>query len=544
MSDVNLIFLGEEYSIPEELRVFVEYLHYFETIHNEIMPLLTTQIRAKKYSSGAEEDFIYFKAPLTKVGEKVIVKLTEKNIFDATLNDIVYNNRGYIQLHNICEYTFNEMANILMRAITSFEDGYVSAYSSAASNITGSGISIWTNSLSSALIYSALESSTLKKQADKANKEYSDAISSLDKRITDNQTREENNLLLNKYYPGVAEALSLFVSEMMEYYITKLEQNGAFDYFKVKSYNLQRSSDLLKNFSIVSDKSKLLKEAFICCPYNPDVYNAVIENKLTDIATFETAKYFLQDKILTDAIEKYIKENTDNIDLIEIPVKILSLYKEQNEQSIWKIIYSDDYKQFCKYYNNLNNVIKERDSLMAWTEDNITNDAVALCDMDKGVLANKIEKTLRYKIITDKKFSLFKELGIIDKDCKIPWDFETLDDINSKYYDSLIHFIDKLIPELKSNIDKYMEEAEIAKQEYENYKIEYDSKFNELQSKETSLKEQRALLGIFAFSKKKEIDTKILECQTEISELKKSDKSQKFKNKYELLLDKAHSLYI
>lgn len=543
MSDVNLIFLGEEYSMPEELREFVEYLHYFEAIRNEIMPLLTTQIRAKKYCSGAEENFIYFKAPLTKVGEKVIVKLTEKNIFDATLNDIVYNNSGYIQLHNICKYTFDEMANILMRAITSFEDGYVSAYSSAASNITGSGISIWTNSLSSALIYSALESSTLKKQADKANREYSDAISSLDKRITDNQTREENNLLLNKYYPGVAEALSLFVSEMMEYYIIKLEQNGVFDYFKVKSYDLQRSSDLLKNISIVSDKAKLLKEAFICCPYNPDVYNAVMENNLADVPTFETAKYFLQDKILTDVIEKYIKENTNNIDLVKIPVKILALYKEQNEQSIWKMIFSDDYKQFCKYYNNLNNVIKERDSLIAWIENNITNDAVALCEMDKCVLTNKIEKILKSKIITDKQFSLFNELGVIDKECNIPWELETLDDINSKYLNSIIHFIDKLIPELKSNIDKYVEKAEIAKQEYEKYKIEYDSKFNELQSKEANLKEQRAALGILAFSKKKEMDAKILECQTEISELKKSDNSQKLQNKYELLLDKARSLY-
>ena len=176
MSNVKVYFLGEEYSVPEELKEFIGYLHDFEEIHNEIMPLLTNQIPKKEFTGGADVDFEYFKSPLSKTGEKVIAKLARKNIFDVTLNDVVYNNKGYIQLYNVCKDTMQGMVNILMNAMESWLDGYNNAYSSAASNITGSGVSIWTSSLSSALIYSALEASTLKKQADKADIQYRAAM--------------------------------------------------------------------------------------------------------------------------------------------------------------------------------------------------------------------------------------------------------------------------------------------------------------------------------------------------------------------------------
>lgn len=253
MSDVKVLFLSQEYNVPEELREFVGYLHYFEEIHSGLMPLLTSQIKKKEYSGGADNDFIYWKDPLSKAGERIISKLAEQNIYDVTIDDLVYKNKGYIQLHTVCKDTIQGMTNILLNAMQTWEQGYNSAYSSAASTITGSGVSIWTNRLSSVLIYSALEASTLKKQADKADAQYRAAMSSLSTRVTNQQEKAENELLVNKYYPGVAEALGLFVSEMMEYYVNKLEQKELFDYSQVKKYNLPRSSELIKNMPLVTD---------------------------------------------------------------------------------------------------------------------------------------------------------------------------------------------------------------------------------------------------------------------------------------------------
>lgn len=541
MSDVKVYFLGEEYNVPEELTEFIGYLHDFEEIHNEIMPLLTNQIPKKAFTGGADVDFEYFKAPLSKTGEKVISKLAKKNIFDVTLNDVVYNNKGYIQLHNVCKDTMQGMCNILMNAMQTWLDGYNNAYSSAASNITGSGVSIWTNSLSSALIYSALEASTLKKQADKADIQYRAAMQSLNTNVNDTQERQETELLVNKYYPGAAEALSLFVSEMMEYYVTKLEQHGIFDYSKVKGYDLQRSSDLLKNITLVPDKAGLLKEAFTCCPYNPDIYNAAMENGLADVPTFETAKYFMQDGVLVDVIDEYAKNNAGNIDAVKVPVKVLALYKGQSESSIWKSFYSSEYLQLHKYYEKLNNAVKNCSSLIVWIKDNITDDAITLCTMDSDDLTSKVKTVLKNKVITDKQFSLFSELGMLDKEFCVSAT-ESLDEINAEYANAIMDVIGKFIPELQGNIDKYSADANLAKQKYENAQKVYNAGIKELQDRESNLKQQRAALGIFAFSKKKELDAKILESQNEISAFKKSDNTQKLKNEYEQIIYKLHSL--
>lgn len=543
MSDIKVYFLGEEYSVPEELKEFIGYLHDFEEIHNEIMPLLTNQIPKKEFTGGADVDFEYFKAPLSKTGENVISKLATKNIFDVTLNDVVYNNKGYIQLHNVCKDTMQGMVNILMNAMQTWLDGYNNAYSSAASNITGSGVSIWTNSLSSALIYSALEASTLKKQADKADIQYRAAMRSLSTNVSDTQEKQKTELLVNKYYPGAAEALGLFVSEMMEYYVSKLEQYGIFDYSKVKGYDLQRSSDLLKNLTLVPDKAGLLKEAFTCCPYNPDIYNAAMENGLADVSTFETAKYFMQDGVLVDVIDKYAKNNAGNIDIIKVPVKALALYKGQSESSVWKSLYSSDYLQLHIYYEKLNNAIEKRNALVAWIKDNITDDAVALCTMGSDDLTSNVKTILKNKVVTDKQFSLFSKLGMLDKEFYVSAT-ESLDEINAEYANAIIDAINKLIPELKSHIDKYGADADLAKQKYENAQKTYDVNIKELRDKESDLKKQRAVLGIFAFSKKKELDDKILECQNEISAFKKSDNTQKLKNEYEQIIYKVHSLDI
>lgn len=341
MADVKLYFLDEEYTIPSELREFVCYLNRFDKMRNDVMELLTSQMRIEKYTGGAEEDFVYFKNPLTKIGQNVIAMLSQKGIFDVTLDDVVYQNSGYIQLHTVCQETIQGMANILLNAMQDWKAGYENAYSSAASNITGSGISIWTNSLSSALIYSAMEASTLKKQANKADKEYSMAMTLLSKRIDNAQKQQERNLLVNKYYPGAAEALNRFVSELMEFYISKLEQNGIFAYSLIKKYNLQRSTGILKNLELVADKKGILKQAFVCCPYNPDIYKAALDNSLADVRTFETAKYFMQDGILLATVEEYCQQNYDNKYKIAEVVKILALFKGTDESKAWDILESE-----------------------------------------------------------------------------------------------------------------------------------------------------------------------------------------------------------
>ena len=48
MADVKLHFLGDEYTVPSELREFVGYLNDFDGIRNEVMSLLTSQMKLQK----------------------------------------------------------------------------------------------------------------------------------------------------------------------------------------------------------------------------------------------------------------------------------------------------------------------------------------------------------------------------------------------------------------------------------------------------------------------------------------------------------------
>lgn len=356
MADVKVYFLGDEHSVPSELREFVGYLNKFGEMRNDIMELLISQMKREEYTDGDDEDFDYFKTPLTKIGQNVIIMLSEKGIFDITLNDVVYLNPGYIQLHTVCQETTQEMGDIDLTANRKHDICREEVYSSAASDIVGSGMSIWTTSPVTALLYSAVESSILNSQAKKADRECAKTIAILSKSINDSREEDRSELLVKKYYPGVAEALDRFVCELMGIYVSELERHNIFAYSLVKEYNMQRSSDILNNLNLVADKKGVLKQAFICCPYNPDVYKAVLDNGLIDAGTFETAKYFMQDDFLFESVEEYCQQNYDNKDKIANVVKILAWYKGEDESQAWNILESEKKIREDKEYEELHHI--------------------------------------------------------------------------------------------------------------------------------------------------------------------------------------------
>ena len=223
---------------------------------------------------------------------------------------------------------------------------------------------------------------------------------------------------------------------------------------------------------------------------------------------------------------------------------MLALYKDQSEQSICKSLYSNDYSKFNEHYNNLDNAFDDQYALIAWIKNNITSDAVALCKMSNDAITNTVNNTLNKKIITDEQFSLFQKIGILNNEFKMSNSLNSLDEINAKYADTMLLTVNKFIANLQNHIHKYSEIAAAAKQKYEKVQRSYNIKLKELQGRKTELQTHRASLGIFAFSKKKELDAKILEYQNEISALKKSDVTPKLKKEYEQIIRKLHSLDI
>lgn len=534
MSNHVVYFLGNTYQVPDELRVFVEYLQDFDEIKDEIMSLLTKQMQEQNFSGGADEDFVYFEKPLVKMGEKVITKLSEQGIYNITINDLVYKNKGYIQLKMVCTETFQGMVDILTRSIETFTQGYNDAQENAISQITGSDVAIWTNSVTGAMLYSAIEASTLKKQSDKAVKQYSEAMSKLNYNIDNEKQRQEKMLLANKYYPGVAQSLTLFVSDMFETYIQKLQEQGQFDYSKIEAYNLQRSTDLLKNIVVVKDKHAVLEQAFLYCPYNPDIYQAVIDTGLIDLGTFETAKYFHQSEILQHVLVTYCDAHKSDFDKLAVPIKILASMNEKDEKSIWGFIYRDSIAKYEEKCQEIEKLITDQDELVEWIFDYITMDAVELCGMSVDAISGKVEDKGICSIISEEQYNFLTQLGLIRVGNP------------KKYVERLLESIMSYITRLQIQIKQCKSEIEENERQYRELQEKCNNEKEYMSSELFKLREQRKSLGIFALGKKREIDIKISQYNDKIrnyeSRTNKKLNSLKFKNRE--LDQKMHSLEI
>ena len=331
MKSISVKFLGEEFSFPADLQEFVKILQYFDSLNEELNPLLLNLMENADYKSGDEKTMKYFKDPMTVLAKWVVAKLSEYNIYDVTISELVDNNDGYIKLKEVCDNTFEGMKKLTLDSMTEWYDGYIDAQSNAASKVTGMGFSVWTSSLTSALVYSAMEANTVKKQQTQAQKEYTKAIDKLQKNINERKSSKENSLLKDYYYPNVAAALSQFVGTMMIIYIDKLDKSGVLDFNSVKDFNLKRSSELLENIDIVNDKKSLLKQAFVICPYNSEIYIYAAESGLMDRETSKTAYYFMQYDVLVSTLKTDIGELTLPCNL---SIEISNIYKYMKALSV------------------------------------------------------------------------------------------------------------------------------------------------------------------------------------------------------------------
>lgn len=541
MSNISVSFLGEEFIIPSELREYIGYMSYAIQLDEELMPLLLNQMKTGKYSGYIEEDFAYFKTPLSKIGDRFIAKLAEVNIFDVTLSELVYKNSGYIMLNNVCKETIKGVADILCRVMESYRDGYINAYKEATSSITGSGFSVWTSDPIDAALFSLMEYSEVKGQVNKAEQQYKARLTALEHFTQNQQDRETKELLANSYYPRVKTALETFSRNIVAFYINKLEQHNLFDTSCVINYDLNRSDELLQNINLVSDKAALLKKAFSYCPYNHALYLLALENGLADVPTFETARYLRQEHILIPAVEKYIKDNYKDGGIIENPVMILAMLKDQPVQVVWESVYSRDFKIFHRYYGYLQNAVDDQDVFANWINDNITVDAVEFCGMTEYDLTSKIGAVLEQKVITENQFLLFKKIGILDNEPDIVKQSSSLQEANSMYAKEFVKASKQLAIEQQKIIDRLSVQVDKARVMYETAQKAYDFKIQAFQEKIQELEQEKSKLGFFARSKKKELQQEILKIQSEMEMFVEANDITALKNEYKSLYYKMHS---
>lgn len=528
MGTISVCFLGKDYLLPDQLPKYVSILERFEDYTNQLLQKVVDQAKKGDYSGGGDKDFAFWSVPVEDIAKDIIKNASNDGVYDLTTSELVEQNPGYHQLRKACHDTMQGMVKALMNAMDEWQAGYNSAHSQAASNITGSGVSIWTNSASTALLYAAFESSTLKKQCNQADREFQAAIVNLNAQNNDKLEREQLRVKTQVYYPGCNAAIVNLTSHMLSIYLERITRSGAFDYRAVKQYNMSASLEILKNLDLVNQKQEVLHRAFEKCPYNPDVYKELLDLGMVDFNTFAIAKYLCQGQILLECVAQYCEKNVGSSVDISEAVRIWADYEDVEERDVYYTLYESTLDSACNGFNSVVHAINDENQCKQWIVKHITGSATRLIQTQE-TLDSAISSVLN-GIIDEKTYCLMLNMDLLDI---APYNLTgekttNYSKIMGALKSGLLSRIDKIIETLISvrkgvsaEIDSLNHEISLKTRQLEDQKKEYDDEL-------TRIRQDRQKCGFFAFSLKKELDARIAEAernkQVQVAEAEKEIK--------------------
>lgn len=310
MGYITATFLGKNYSIPEDVLVYIDLLEFTDSVKNQLVNTfvrkLKDEIRKDNIGLIGDEDLV---PEVERQVGRFIAKLCDNGIFIRTINDYWKNNKGYQLYSDVNKAALEKMKSLLIQEMDAWQAGYEDAVNKAESHVTGMGFSILSGSFVNHAIYAAMESSTLNKQSKEAEAQYQRDMSDLRSRLDSQYGGEKSKYINNTYIPNMEAALTVFAYELLDKYVADLIANGKFDRKTLDYVDISRSDDLLKNLALSANKKAIIESAFAACPYNTAVYMQAIKHDLLDYDSFQTAKVFKQG----NTILSFLKENCGEV---------------------------------------------------------------------------------------------------------------------------------------------------------------------------------------------------------------------------------------
>ena len=310
MGYITATFRGKNYSIPEDILVYIELLDLTDSVKNQLINTfvrkLKDEIRKDNIGLIGDEDL---SVEVERQVGRFIAKLCDNGIFTRTINDYWKNNKGYQLYSDVNKAALEKMKSLLIQEMDAWQAGYENAVNRAESHVTGMGFSIWSGSFVNHAIYAAMEASTLNKQSKEAEAQYQRDMSDLRSRLDSQYGGEKSKYINDTYIPNMEAALTVFAYELLDKYVADLIVNGKFDGKTLDYIDISRSNDLLKNLALSANKKAIIESAFAACPYNTAVYMQAMKHDLLDYDTFQTAKSFKQG----DVILSFLKDNCGEV---------------------------------------------------------------------------------------------------------------------------------------------------------------------------------------------------------------------------------------
>ena len=244
----------------------------------------------------------------------IIPSLAKYGIYDATVDDFVVNTPAYNSLLEIAQQHLDLASATISSVYNRAELEKKAAYASASSSITGPGFGVISNDPIMLGIYAAKSEKILKKQVADAEFKYSSAVSRIDfnaKSQIDNTLKDN---IKSKVYPSIVQCIGNFFSEFLTKYCEQLAINDLFDINCLQNFDLRRSNSILENLGSTSYVQETISSAKKACPFNFNVYCAMVDNHIKFSTSDIEIVYFLGiGEMVTKYVQKVItdKKQTD-----------------------------------------------------------------------------------------------------------------------------------------------------------------------------------------------------------------------------------------
>lgn len=542
MGYVTVMFLGEKYQVSQTIN---EFLNYELTLKKPMMLNILEALKADLDTSIAylkNDSIILFgdimvnhihnmadkyRGIVRNNVELLVMKLLELGVYDVTSDEMLADVTTIADIDRIENDTFKILLEEGDKIVDITNAGIEQAYHYAASNITGSGVNVFTNSFATLMISSLVERNILLSQVREADKEYEEAVKNLNSRATDSFLAIYREVVSKEFCIPVSNKMLEFPNKIMSVFYLELISHRKFDFESVENYNMKKAEKMLKNINQAPNKIEFLKQVFLTCPFSDEVYKECLKQGLLDKDTFETAKYFGMGEEIAVEMSSYIKNNLKNIRRVKPIISLLSSYRGTYELSIWKETYENTLKTIKDTYRLFNTAISDKKVLDRFIKENIDKDMFKIVGKSVQDITTTINRKIK-SLVTEEQYKIFVNLGILSHEAiRMPNSSATdLNKINEEIGSALTKCIMKYIEEANKRLDAYTQAKTL-----------FDKNLKQKEQELNVLKSEKEKLGLFAFSKKKELNSIIASKEDEISDFKRMNEPKdlllSFKKMYE-----------
>ncbi len=528
----NVIFLQETFKLPKDVQNYVRHYNHFEETRKNLFSFFSSLIANGKYPDEAK---ITMEGQFKLATNSVIKSLCEMGILNRTMDDYLNNNEGYTKFNNDIDNANKFFIDLLCEQMDSFLENMEVAENSALSQVTGTGVRVFTSSPLTLAAVAAVEYNTTMRQFNKADDDYKRVLSSLSDRDDSHYAKKEKEYYSEVYLPAADLDISMFSFGLMNLFLSDISAAGLFDPSALEYVDFKRSMGLLDNITLTNNKADVLKQSFMCCPFNPMIYQKAIDLGLCDLETYQTSEYFLQSEPIYQYIEAYCSSIISSKLQLSMkqeklnPLMSIIAYKQKTDVS--NIIYhffEPIAKTICDYYNYFRLMLADNSVLDQWIRNNISKDVAKVIKYTPeqllGIISNYINS-----IISNEDYDFLYSIGFFTQtnscisynNTSMDLD-QSLEQINQKWSDLIL-----------AAVSAYINEAKMRKSMLDKSQTEYDA-FIELKSAEiTQLEKERVALGVFALSKKKALDESISQIKGTIETYMKTSNLSSLRSNFE-----------